>query len=84
MNRQGFLKKAYECRRDCCVPPSRSRSETALRWRSTLRCPRWIRLSASSMCRCRMACFIGHLTGHRWKAGHFLLDRTSDRSPFLL
>ena len=22
--------------------------------------------------------------GHRWKAGHFLLDRTSDRSPFLL
>jgi hypothetical protein len=28
--------------------------------------------------------FIGQLTGHRWKAGHFLLDRTSDRSAFPL
>ena len=41
-----------------------------------------MRLTASSMCRCRRARFIGHLAYQRWKVGHSLLDpRLSSCSP---
>ena len=82
MNRRGFLENPEECLRllrpGCPAQDPRRSCIDDRRDAGRAECG----LSASSMCRCRSARFIRHLTGQRWKVGHFLLDRRlSDRSP---